>query len=128
MCRILVIDDEHGILHLIRETLTRYGHRVEIAANGQEGIRKFDEGGFDLVITDILMPVVDGNGVVRHIREHCRQEIPVIGISGTPWLSKQSGFDLVLAKPFRLQTLLESVSLLSRADTSMAAGAYPGYA
>jgi CheY-like chemotaxis protein len=128
MSRILVIDDECGILDLIRAALTRYGHRVEIAANGQEGIQKFDEGAFDLVITDILMPVVDGNGVVRHIRQHCRQEIPIIGISGTPWLSKQSDFDLVLAKPFRLQTLVESVSALSRADIPMAASAHQGYA
>jgi CheY-like chemotaxis protein len=128
MCRILVIDDEYGILHLIREALTRYGHRVETAANGREGIQKFDEGTFDLVITDILMPLVDGNGVVRHIRQHCRQEIPVIGISGTPWLSQQADFDLVLAKPFRLQTLVESVSALSRADTHIAAGVHGGYA
>jgi len=128
MCRILVIDDENGILHLIREALTRNGHSVEIAANGQEGIQKFDQGAFDLVITDILMPVVDGNGVVRHIRKHRRQEIPIIGISGTPWLSKQSDFDLVLPKPFRLQTLVESVSLLSRAGACMAASAHTGYA
>jgi two-component system response regulator VanR len=128
MCRILVIDDEYGILHLIREALTRYGHRVETAANGREGIQKFDEGTFDLVITDILMPLVDGNGVVRHIRQHGRQEIPVIGISGTPWLSKQSDFDLVLAKPFRLQTLVESVAALSCADTRMAASARGGHA
>ncbi len=126
MGNILVIDDESGILHLIEKVLTRCGHRVEIAANGQEGIQKFDEGVFDMVITDILMPVVDGNGVVRHIREHCHQDIPVIGISGTPWLAGHSAFDLVLTKPLPLKTLVNSVAVLTRACTRTAASAQPG--
>ncbi|MBW2486343.1 MAG: DNA-binding response regulator, partial [Deltaproteobacteria bacterium] len=44
MCTILVIDDEKGILGVIREALTRSGHDVEIALDGIEGIQKFDDG------------------------------------------------------------------------------------
>ena len=69
MSTVLVIDDEKGILQIIRQVLTRFGHSVETATGGQEGIRKFDGGSFDIVITDIRMPGVDGNGVVNHIRK-----------------------------------------------------------
>ncbi len=112
MCSILVIDDEKGILRVLREALTRSGHRVEIAEDGYEGIQKFDGGGFDIVITDMRMPGLDGESVARHIRRSPHKAIPVIGISGTPWLLKENTFDLVLPKPFPLQELIDSVSRL----------------
>ena len=114
MCTILVIDDENGITRIIKEILTRTGHRVEIAANGKEGIQKFDDGRFDMVITDIRMPGIDGKGVLQHIRKSERQTTPIIGISGTPWLLKESGFDMILSKPFPLKELVDSVKNLAR--------------
>jgi two-component system response regulator VanR len=113
MCTILVIDDEKGILHVIKETLTRFGHNVEIAIDGIEGIQKFDDGSYDMVITDLRMPRLDGKGVVRHIRNSRRNSIPVLGISGTPWQTQDSGFDAVLSKPFPLRDLVESVKKLT---------------
>jgi two-component system response regulator VanR len=112
MSTILVIDDEQGILQLMHQALTTYGHNVETANNGQEGIRKFDAGCFDIVITDIRMPVIDGNGVVAHIRKSEKQSIPVIAISGTPWLPEADNFDMVLPKPFPLKQLIESIRSL----------------
>ena len=112
MSTILVIDDEQGILQLMHQALTTYGHNVETANNGQEGIRKFDAGCFDIVITDIRMPVIDGNGVVAHIRKSEKQSIPVIAISGTPWLPEAENFDMVLPKPFPLKQLIESIRSL----------------
>lgn len=109
MSTILVIDDEKGILQIIYQTLTKFGHKVETAGDGQEGIKKFDDGNFDIVITDIMMPGVDGNGVVKHIRKSNRQSIPVIAISGTPWQSEDANFDMVLPKPFPLKKLVESI-------------------
>ncbi len=109
MSTILVIDDEKGILQLIYQALTRFGHKVETAVNGQEGIEKFDGGNFDIVITDIRMPGIDGNGVVKHIRNSNRQFIPVIAISGTPWQSEAKNFDMILPKPFPLRKLVESI-------------------
>ena len=99
MSTILVIDDEKGVLQLIHQALTRFGYKVETAVDGQEGIKKFDSGNFDIVITDIRMPGVDGNGVVKHIRNSNRQSIPVIAISGTPWQSEAKNFDMILPKP-----------------------------
>jgi two-component system response regulator VanR len=115
MCTILVIDDEKGVLGVIQEALTRFGHIVEIAFDGIEGIKKFDDGSYDMVITDLRMPRLDGRGVVRHIRNSRRHSIPVLGISGTPWQTQDSGFDAVLSKPFPLRDLVEWVKKLTTA-------------
>jgi len=122
MSTILVIDDEKGILQLMHQALTTYGHNVETANNGQEGIRKFDAGCFDIVITDIRMPVIDGNGVVAHIRKSEKQSIPVIAISGTPWLPEADNFDMVLPKPFPLKQLIESIRSLAPVPPRAAMG------
>ena len=76
MGSILVIEDEKGILGLIEAALTRFGHQVETAEDGKEGIRKFDRGSFDMVITDYVMPEVDGEGVLDHIRRSSRHRTP----------------------------------------------------
>ena len=73
MRTVLVIDDETGITEVIEEALRMVGYEVEVACNGREGIRKFNDQPYDLVITDICMPGVNGNSVARHIRKHCRR-------------------------------------------------------
>ena len=123
MSTVLVIDDEKGILKIIRQALTKFGYSVETANDGLEGIRKFDDGSFDIVITDIRMPGIDGNGVVKHIRKSNKQSIPVIAISGTPWLMENSAFDMVLAKPFPLKQLVESIGSLVTVPPRAAVGA-----
>ncbi len=126
MSTILVIDDEKGILQLMHQALTKYGHNVETADDGQEGIRKFDDGCYDIVITDIRMPGIDGNGVVAHIRKSEKQSIPVIAMSGTPWLLESDSFDMVFPKPFRLKQLIESIRSLAPVPTMAAMGAGAG--
>ena len=126
MSTILVIDDEKGILQLMHEALTMYGHKVETADDGLEGIKKFDDGCFDIVITDVRMPVIDGNGVAAHIRKSEKQCIPVIGISGTPWLLVADNFDMVLSKPFPLKQLLNCIRSLLSVSPRMAMGAHAG--
>jgi two-component system, OmpR family, response regulator VanR len=122
MSAILVIDDEKGIQQLIRQALTHFGHHVETAADGLEGIQKFDDGNFDIVITDICMPGIDGNGVAAHIRKSDRQSIPVIAISGTPWELEPDNFDFVLPKPFPLKNLVESIRSFAAVSPKMAVG------
>jgi len=116
MSTVLVIDDEKFVLDIVKIALTKFGHDVETAADGRQGIEKFDEGSFDLVITDIRMPGLDGTGVADHIRRSQRQWTPIIAISATPWLigDKLSDFDSILPKPFTLQTLVDTVNNLSR--------------
>jgi CheY-like chemotaxis protein len=109
MGSVLVIEDDNGILCLIEAALTRFGYRVETAPDGREGIRKYDHGNFDVVITDYLMPHLDGSGVLQHIRRSARGRTPVVGMSGTPWLLHGAGFDRLLPKPFPLKQLIEVV-------------------
>ena len=123
MSSILVIEDEKGILSLIEAALSRHGHRVNTATDGKEGIKKFDGGDFDMVITDVIMPEVSGLGVLQHIRDSSRHRVPIIGMSGTPWLMKGSDFDMVLAKPFPLQQLVDSVKNLTGAFSASEAAA-----
>jgi len=113
MYKILVIDDENAILNLVHTALSRVGYTVEIALNGEKGLEKFDSGQFDVVITDIIMPGIDGREVIRHIRNSDRPFTPVIGFSGTPWLLENNQFDVVITKPFFLEDLVNSVQHLS---------------
>ena len=112
MSRILVIDDEASISELIREVLTGHGYSVKTAANGREGIRLLSESKFDLIVTDMRMPDMNGSGIVSYVRNSNRRQTPIIGISGTPWLLEGVACDEVLAKPFSLKTLVETVRRL----------------
>jgi DNA-binding response OmpR family regulator len=109
---VLVIDDEQLIRDLLTQALSLVDFKVETADNAKGGMAKFDSGLYDLVITDVQMPGVDGHGVVNHIRHSHRQETPVIGLSGTPGLLNGGDFDDVLPKPFAIQSLIEKAKLL----------------
>jgi DNA-binding response OmpR family regulator len=106
---ILVIDDEEQILEIVKQILLRFDYRVEVASDGWEGINKFDNGCFDLVITDLAMPKIDGNDVLRHIRASNKPNTPVIGFSGTPWLLESGTYDSIFPKPFPVKELVNTV-------------------
>jgi DNA-binding response OmpR family regulator len=114
MSSVLVIDDEKMIRELMAQVLRRVDVTVETADDAEGGMAKFDQGAFDLVITDVRMPGVDGRRVVHHIRRSERHDTPVIGVSGTPWLLHNGDFDDVLHKPFAIQNLLDKVQGLTR--------------
>lgn len=113
MGRVLAIDDEKAILDMLERALTLFGFAVEVASSGEEGIEKFDKDSFDAVVTDILMPGVDGVSVLNYIRKSSRSDTPVIGISGTPWLLQNESFDMILDKPFSIKALIDSVKQLT---------------
>ena len=112
MYRVLIIDDEKMILDMLRQALSLSGYNVETASEGQEGLQMFENGVFDLVITDVLMPGIDGHGVARYIRNSGRPQTPIIAMSGTPWLMDGGEFDSVFPKPFSIYTLLNAVDEL----------------
>lgn len=122
MGKILVIDDEEQIVLMLAMALSKYGFDVEIATNGVEGIKKFDEECFDLVITDICMPGLGGNDVVEYVRNSKKYFTPVIGITGTPWLCEDAYFDAVFTKPFAIGGLIEAVTSLTAATVSSMSG------
>lgn len=114
MLNILLIEDEDAVAVMLTMALERCGFAVQIAKDGREGIRKFDEDQFDLVITDIRMNRPDGHDVLNHIRNSPREFTPTVGITATPWDPEKSEFDAVLSKPFLIQTLVDTVERLTK--------------
>ena len=121
MCKILVIDDEKVIINMLQQLLEMHGHDVDTAEDGGEGIQKFDSDCFDLVITDIFMPGVDGNSVAKHIRNSDKKYVPIIGMSGTPWVFDDNSFDSIFEKPFQLKALINTVKELIPRNSKIAA-------
>lgn len=118
MPSVLVIDDERMICDLIKQALGRIDIHVDTADNALGGIAKFEKGDYDLVITDVRMPGVDGHTVVQHIRKSRREKTPVIGVSGTPWFLQNGDFNEVFPKPFAIQSLIEKVADLTKTAVS----------
>jgi two-component system cell cycle sensor histidine kinase/response regulator CckA len=114
MPAVLVIDDQNAILHFLHIFLVHLGYEVKIAHDGREGIDIFDsERELDLVITDILMPRMDGNAVARHIRNSDRPDMPIIAVSGFADKIESELFNFLLPKPFEIQTLADVIKTLN---------------
>lgn len=108
--RILVIDDEPMILDILKLYLSQGEYRVKTAGNGIEGLKRIESDSYDLIITDLAMPGLTGNQIVEHVKKGRTRHTPVLGISGMPWLFRDSPFDAVLCKPFTMETFLEAVA------------------
>lgn len=119
MRTILIIDDERPILSMMQQAFTKFGCRVETADNGRDGIKLFDSRFFDVVITDIQLPDIDGNRVAAHIRRSGKKTA-IVGISGTDWLLKKSLFDLTFSKPFSLFGMNQAIKDLFTAQPKAA--------
>ena len=110
MDQILVIDDEDMVVDFLRSTLAYLGHSVTVAHDGKEGIEFFKNGyNFDLVITDIMMPRMNGNAVAKHIRSSDKADTPIVAITGYGDDIDRELFNFVLLKPFGLEALLDVV-------------------
>ena len=116
MGAVLLINAEKPVLDLLKTALTLHGYQVEVAADGHEGISKFDQSQYDVVITDVGMPGLDGVGVVHHIRRSEKGATPVMGMSTTPWNFKDADFDIILEKPFSIRALVEQVAVLGERE------------
>jgi DNA-binding NtrC family response regulator len=79
--KVLIIDDEDFILQLSRDILTKSHYVVKTASDGNEGIKLLNSDKFDLILTDIKMPNINGLEVIRHVRTS-NKEIPIIIITG----------------------------------------------
>ncbi len=69
MAKILVVDDEQDILELVRHSLNKEGFDVHIAVNGQQAIEKAKQILPDLILMDVMMPVMDGMEACRQLKE-----------------------------------------------------------
>ena len=74
MSRILVVDDEKNICDLLSLYLVKEGFEVECAADGIQALDKFGQGGFDLVLLDIMLPGIDGFALIGYMKHHERPQ------------------------------------------------------
>ena len=109
MARILVIEDDQAMRHLLSTDLTRLGHDVVTASNGLEGVVAFRScfEFIDLVLMDVRMPVMTGNEAVRLIWK-TKPDAKVICMTGAPEEVRLEGIP-VLTKPFSLKELRDSI-------------------
>jgi CheY-like chemotaxis protein len=113
MHNLLIIDDEEIIINLLHDYFSQLGYSVVTAKNGNEGIDLFNASpNFDLVITDINMPGIDGNAVARSIRLSQRTKMPIVGMSGYNDKIEGELFDFMLAKPFNLKDLMALIKTI----------------
>jgi DNA-binding response OmpR family regulator len=117
--KILVIEDDQGVLGTIVKHLVHAGYKVVTAADGMEGLKKIKADAYDLVITDIVMPYVSGTGVVTSLKE-TNPTIPVIAITGygpePEAVAAEKKADLVLSKPVKMSKLKAHVTKLLSAS------------
>ncbi len=110
---ILVVDDSRDTLEVLQRNLASRGFRVLAAPSVPEAIKVLETADIGLVITDIMMPRVDGFSLIRHIRENCA-EMEVLAITGYPTIDSairamKTGAGEYLIKPFTDEELFAAV-------------------
>jgi CheY-like chemotaxis protein len=110
---ILVVDDEPSIRNFLAFILEDEGFQVSTAGDGQEALRMAKQAPPDVVLTDLMMPIVDGYELIKGLRE---AHIPVRAIIAMSAVSiagdRSPDADLFLAKPFEIEQILSSVQAL----------------
>jgi two-component system copper resistance phosphate regulon response regulator CusR len=124
--RILVIEDEAKLADYVRRGLSESGYTVDVARDGIEGRYLATEGDYQLIVLDIMLPGVDGFGVLAALRE--KRNTPVLMLTARDRVEDrvqglQAGADDYLVKPFAFSELLARIAALLRrgppqADTS----------
>jgi CheY-like chemotaxis protein len=111
MDHILLIDDQDAILIFLRKILTDLGYEVKVAHDGEEGIELVNSGyDFNLVITDINMPRMDGNAVAEYIRSSEKPDTPIVALTASSHDDiNRELFNFVVMKPFDLKALITAI-------------------
>ncbi len=116
MLRILIVDDEKPILNLIRISLSNAGYLCDTAEDGSEALEKIDNGKYDLILLDIMLPEIDGFELMEYIRP---LEIPVIFLTAKNAITDRvkglrMGAEDYIVKPFEIAELLARVEVVLR--------------
>jgi len=119
--RILIIDDDELMRTTLFRTLEAAGHEVVEATDGNEGLLAFENGGIELVITDIMMPEKEGLETIRELRRS-DGEVKIVAISGGHrtgnlnylGMAAVFGANGTLAKPFRREDLLAKIDAVMK--------------
>lgn len=125
MAKLLIMDDEFGIGELLRDLFTDEGHDVVLAVNGRQGLSLIKKERPDLVFLDLMMPVLDGFGVLQTMTvDPDLACIPVVVMSSLPesTIAQRIGRHVAyLRKPFQIDRALELAARIL-ADKGRAAG------
>ena len=115
--KILVVEDDKNIAELLRLYLEKEGFEIEIASDGGQGIMKFESFAPDLVLLDIMLPVIDGWGVCKEIR--AVSKTPIIMLTAkNETVDKVSGLEMgaddYITKPFEMKELIARIHAVLR--------------
>lgn len=116
--RLLLVEDEDMVRAVAERALARAGYEVTACASGEEGLAAITEGGeFDLVVSDVVMPGMDGPAMVREIRSRL-PDMPVLFMSGYAEEQLRKDIDIpnmhFLAKPFSVAVIADKVGAVLR--------------
>ncbi len=119
MARILIVDDTADMRELLKNIVELAGHQVVEAESGRAGLERFAGQPADLVMTDIIMPYMDGNELIAKLRA-VAPKVKIVAVSGggrvrnlgVLQVAQKFGADRVLSKPFRKEDVLRVVDEL----------------
>ncbi len=123
MGRILIVDDEAHIARVLAMWLSRNGHEVVEAPNGEIALRKITDGGIDVIISDMNMPVLDGIGLVKALREELKLKTPVLLLTArcdqTNLVEKLKPYEVrLIPKPFTPSRLVADIDSILGASAA----------
>ncbi len=119
MANILLVEDHDVTSFAIVKLFTRNGHEVEVAADGRHALEKMASNKYDLVVTDLAMPVVTGQQLIENIRNVQQNKVKILVVSSltTEQTIQETfvlGADDFLPKPFQANDLLLRIEKLLR--------------
>lgn len=114
--RVLVVDDESSVRFLLRMLLESEGFDVIEAKHGAEALVRVNEISPQLVVTDLMMPVMDGRELIDRLRsDDATAAIPILALSARPDPCV-AGADVALEKPFDIDALLDAAQALAAGE------------
>jgi len=113
MAKVLIVDDEAGLRFVLRVTFEMAGHSVTEAADGRIALEQVHSDRPDLVTTDFMMPIMDGEELIAALRaDPGTASIPILLISSSPGAVRVPGADHFMEKPLDPADVLEQAAVL----------------